>query len=148
MLRGIRDLSKSFHKNISIQLRGKFKKSGNKGNVNGNNNSSEITYSYSESLVSQRRKVENEWKKELEKTENESENEWNDDEHEQRRIFDQKEQKEQKEEETFKCEITNKPKRPSTVDCNCEYGCMAKISETFIIQYEGGVGIISFQKNK
>lgn len=135
MLRGIRDLSKSFHKNISIQLRGKFKKS--------NNNSSEITYSYSESLVSQRRKVENEWKKELEKTENESENEWNDDEHEQRRIFDQKEQKEQKEEETFKCEITNKPKRPSTVDCNCEYGCMAKISETFIIHYEGGVGIIS-----
>jgi superfamily II DNA/RNA helicase len=132
MLRGIRDLSKSFHKNISIQLRGKFKKSGNS-----------ITYSYSESLVSQRRKVENEWKKELEKTENESENEWNDDEHEQRRIFDQKEQKEQKEEETFKCEITNKPKRPSTVDCNCEYGCMAKISETFIIHYEGGVGIIS-----
>ncbi len=132
MLRGIRDLSKSFHKNISIQLRGKFKKSGDS-----------ITYSYSESLVSQRRKVENEWKKELEKTENESENEWNDDEHEQRRIFDQKEQKEQKEEETFKCEITNKPKRPSTVDCNCEYGCMAKISETFIIQYEGGVGIIS-----
>ena len=132
MLRGIRDLSKSFHKNISIQLRGKFKKSGDS-----------ITYSYSESLVSQRRKVENEWKKELEKTENESENEWNDDEHEQRRIFDQKEQKEQKEEETFKCEITNKPKRPSTVDCNCEYGCMAKISETFIIHYEGGVGIIS-----
>jgi hypothetical protein len=53
------------------------------------------------------------------------------------------EQKEQKEEETFKCEITNKPKRPSTVDCNCEYGCMAKMSETFIIHYEGGVGIIS-----
>jgi len=131
MFRGIRDLSKSF-RNISIQLRGKFKKSGDS-----------ITYSYSDSLVSQRRKVENEWKKELEKTENESENEWNDDEHEQRRIFDQKEQKEQKEEETFKCEITNKPKRPSTVDCNCEYGCMAKISETFIIHYEGGVGIIS-----
>jgi hypothetical protein len=132
MFRGIRDLSKSFRKNISIQFRGKFKKSGNS-----------ITYSYSESLVSQRRKVENEWKKELEKTENESENEWNDDEHEQRRIFDQNEQKEQKEEETFKCEITNKPKRPSTVDCNCEYGCMAKMSETFIIHYEGGVGIIS-----
>ena len=131
MFRGIRDLSKSF-RNISLQLRGKFKKSGDS-----------ITYSYSDSLVSQRRKVENEWKKELEKTENESENEWNDDEHEQRRIFDQKEQKEQKEEETFKCEITNKPKRPSTVDCNCEYGCMAKISETFIIHYEGGVGIIS-----
>ena len=124
MLRGIRDLSKSFHKNISIQLRGKFKKSGNS-----------ITYSYSESLVSQRRKVENEWKR--------VENEWNDDEHEQRRIFDQNEQKEQKEEETFKCEITNKPKRPSTVDCNCEYGCMAKMSETFLIHYEGGVGIIS-----
>ena len=145
MLRGIRDLSKSFHKNISIQLRGKFKKSGDS-----------ITYSYSDSLVSQRRKVENEWEKELknelEKEWKKSENEWNDDEHEQRRIFDQreqkerkeqKEQKEEKEEETFKCEITNKPKRPSTVDCNCEYGCMAKMSETFLIHYEGGVGIIS-----
>jgi hypothetical protein len=144
MFRGIRDLSKSF-RNISIQLRGKFKKSGDS-----------ITYSYSDSLVSQRRKVENEWKKELEnewKNKLEKmENEWNDDEHEQRRIFDQreqkerkeqKEQKEQKEEENFKCEITNKPKRPSTVDCNCEYGCMAKISETFLIHYEGGVGIIS-----
>ena len=128
-------MSKSFHKNISIQLRGKFKKSGDS-----------ITYSYSDSLVSQRRKVEHEWKKELENEWKKSENEWNDDEHEQRRIFDQREQKEQreeKEEETFKCEITNKPKRPSTVDCNCEYGCMAKISETFLIHYEGGVGIIS-----
>ena len=135
MLRGIRDLSKSFRKNISIQLRGKFKKSGDS-----------ITYSYSDSLVSQRRKVENEWEKELKNELEKSENEWNDDEHEQRRIFDQREQKEQKEEkeeETFKCEITNKPKRPSTVDCNCEYGCMAKMSETFIIHYEGGVGIIS-----
>lgn len=122
-------MSKSFRKNISIQLRGKFKKSGDS-----------ITYSYSDSLVSQRRKVENEWKNELEKVENESENEWNDDEHEQKRIFDRNEQKE---EETFKCEITNKSKRPSTVDCNCEYGCMAKISETFLIHYEGGVGIIS-----
>jgi superfamily II DNA/RNA helicase len=138
MLRGIRDLSKSF-RNISIQLRGKFKKSGDS-----------ITYSYSDSLVSQRRKVENEWEKELEneleKEWKKSENEWNDDEHEQRQIFDQrerKERKEQKEEETFKCEITNKPKRPSTVDCNCEFGCMAKMSETFIIHYEGGVGIIS-----
>ena len=62
MLRGIRDLSKSFHKNISIQLRGKFKKSGDS-----------ITYSYSDSLVSQRRKVENEWEKELN---NEVEKEW------------------------------------------------------------------------
>jgi hypothetical protein len=86
MLRGIRDLSKSFHKNISIQLRGKFKKSGDS-----------ITYSYSDSLVSQRRKVENEWEKELKNELEKSENEWNDDEHEQRRIFDQREQKEQKE---------------------------------------------------
>jgi len=137
MFRGIRDLSKSFH---AIQMRGKSKKSDNKGtdnkgtdNKGTGNKGTGITYSYSysDSIFSQRRQVENEWKK--------SENEWNDDEHEQRRIFDEKE----KEEETFKCEITNKPKRPSTVDCNCEFGCMAKMSETFLIHYEGGVGIIS-----
>lgn len=118
MFRGIRDLSKSFR---SIQL---LKKSDNKGT------GITYSYSYSDSIFSQRRQVENEWKR--------VENEWNDDEHEQRQIFDEKE-----EEENFKCEITNKPKRPSTVDCNCEFGCMAKMSETFLIHYEGGVGIIS-----
>jgi hypothetical protein len=125
-----------------MQMRGKSKKSDNKGtgNKGTDNKGTGITYSYSysDSIFLQRRQVENEWKK----SENEwkkSENEWNDDEHEQRRIFDEKE----KEKETFKCEITNKPKRPSTVDCNCEFGCMAKMSETFLIHYEGGVGIIS-----
>ena len=36
-------------------------------------------------------------------------------------------------EKLFKCEITNKPKRPGTYDCNCELICMAKKSETRII---------------
>lgn len=33
-------------------------------------------------------------------------------------------------ERMFKCEITNKSKRPGTEDCNCELMCMAKKSET------------------
>ena len=125
MFRGIRDLSKSLR---GIQL---LKKSSDKGH---GDKGTDITYSYSysDSIFSQRRQVENEWKR--------VENEWNDDEHEQRQIFDQKEQKE---EEILKCEITKKIKRPGTIDCNCEFGCMAKISETFIIHYEGGMGIIS-----
>ena len=119
MFRGIRDLSKSFR---SIQL---LKKSGNNRG---------ITYSYSDSdsIFLERRQVENEWKR--------VENEWNDDEHEQRQIFDEKEKEKEKEKEIFKCEITNKP---VTIDCNCEFGCMAKMSESFLIHYEGGVGIIS-----
>jgi hypothetical protein len=36
-------------------------------------------------------------------------------------------------EKLFKCEITNKPKKPGTDDCNCELICMAKKSETQII---------------
>lgn len=36
-------------------------------------------------------------------------------------------------EKMFKCEITNKPKRPGMEDCNCELMCMAKKSETQII---------------
>lgn len=36
-------------------------------------------------------------------------------------------------EELFKCEITNKPKKPGTEDCNCEFMCMAKKSEVQII---------------
>ncbi len=34
---------------------------------------------------------------------------------------------------TFKCEITNKPKRAGNVDCNCELSCMVKKSETMNI---------------
>lgn len=33
----------------------------------------------------------------------------------------------------FKCEITNKPKRPGNLDCNCEVSCMVKKSETMNI---------------
>ena len=119
MFRGIRDLSKFFR---GIQF---LKKSGNNRG---------ITYSYSDSdsIFLERRQVENEWKR--------VENEWNDDEHEQRQIFDEKEKEKEKEKEIFKCEITNKP---VTIDCNCEFGCMAKMSESFLIHYEGGVGIIS-----
>ena len=35
--------------------------------------------------------------------------------------------------DTFKCEITNKPKRSGDVDCNCEFSCMVKKSETMNI---------------
>ena len=125
MIRGIRELSKSIRGIANLQCRGKSTKSGDKGT------GITYSYSYSDSIFSQRRQAENEWKR--------VENEWNDDEHEQRQIFDQKE----KEKETFKCEITKKIKRPGTIDCNCEFGCMAIMSETFLIHYEGGVGIIS-----
>jgi hypothetical protein len=37
----------------------------------------------------------------------------------------------------FKCEITRKNKRAGQVDCNCEYVCMAKVSETMMIHKEG-----------
>lgn len=37
-------------------------------------------------------------------------------------------------ENLFKCEITNKPKRPGTEDCNCEFMCMVKKSETQTIE--------------
>jgi len=116
MFRGIRDLSKFFR---GIQF---LKKSG-------------ITYSFSDSIFLERRQVENEWKN--------SENEWSDDEYEQQQIFDKQNQEYIQEKEKFKCEITNKPKRTGIIDCNCEFGCMAKISDTFLIHYEGGVGIIS-----
>ena len=35
----------------------------------------------------------------------------------------------EKDSNTFKCEITNKPKRAGDVDCNCELSCMVKKSE-------------------
>jgi hypothetical protein len=37
-------------------------------------------------------------------------------------------------EKLFTCEITNKPKRPGTEDCNCEFMCMVKKSETQTIE--------------
>lgn len=37
----------------------------------------------------------------------------------------------------FKCEITNKNKRAGEVDCNCEFVCMAKVSETMLIHQKG-----------
>lgn len=39
----------------------------------------------------------------------------------------------EKDNNTFKCEITNKPKRVGDVDCNCELSCMVKKSETMNI---------------
>lgn len=36
----------------------------------------------------------------------------------------------------FKCEITKKLKRRGEVDCNCEFVCMAKVSETMLIHEE------------
>ena len=88
-------------------------------------------------LFDQRRKVENEWKK--------VENEWEDDEHEQKRAFHEEEtrvQKQQQQKEQLKCEITGKAKRPGSVDCTCKGTCMARKSETHLIHYEGGIGII------
>jgi len=146
MIRGIRELSKSIRGIANLQFRGKSTKSGDKGHSDKghsdkghSNKGTGITYSYSYSdslLFKQRRKLENEWKT--------PENEWNDDEHEQQQIFDQENNR--MKEGNFKCEITKNPKRPGTVHCNCESMCMAKMSETFLIHYEGGVGIIL--KNK
>ena len=36
----------------------------------------------------------------------------------------------------FKCEITRNYKRSGEVDCNCEFVCMAKVSETMLIHEE------------
>lgn len=87
------------------------------------------------SLFDQRRKVENEWKK--------VENEWDDDEHEQRRVFHEEEKKVyQEKRRQITCEITGKSKRSGSVDCTCKGMCMVKKSETHLIYYEGGIGII------
>lgn len=88
-------------------------------------------------LFGERRKVENEWKK--------VENEWDDDEHEQKRAFREEETRIQGQgqgQQQLKCEITGTLKRPDSVDCTCKGMCMARKSETHIIHYEGGVGII------
>ena len=84
-------------------------------------------------LFDQRRKVENEWKK--------VENEWEDDDHEQKRAFHEEDKCVQRE-QYLKCEITGKSKRPGSLDCTCKDMCMARKSETHLIHYEGGVGII------
>ena len=87
------------------------------------------------SLFDQRRKVENEWRK--------VENEWDDDEHEQKRAFHEEERRKMQENKQPKCEMTGKAKRAGSVDCNCKRMCTAKKSETYLIHYEGGVGIVS-----
>jgi hypothetical protein len=87
-------------------------------------------------LFDQRRKVENDWKK--------VENEWEDDEHEQKRAFHEEDTRVQKQQqEQLKCVITGKAKHPGSLDCSCKGICMARKSETHLIHYEGGVGIIT-----
>jgi len=88
------------------------------------------------SLFDQRRKVENEWKK--------VENEWDDDEHEQKRAFYEEEKRyvHQEKVQQLKCEITATSKRPGSTDCTCKGMCIVRKSETHLIHYEGGVGII------
>ena len=80
-------------------------------------------------LFEQRRKVENEWK---------------DDEDEQKRAFREEEKRiiQEKKQQQLKCEITGKTKHTGSVDCTCEGMCMARKSETYLIHYEGGTGII------
>ena len=70
------------------------------------------------------------------------ENEWDDDEHEQKRAFHEEEKRKIQENKQLTCEITGKAKHPGSVDCNCKRMCTAKKSETYLIHYEGGVGII------
>ena len=72
------------------------------------------------------------------------ENEWDDDEHEQKRVFHEEEMRVHQEKGLqLKCEITGKTKRQGSLDCTCKGMCMARKSETHLIHYEGGVGIIS-----
>ena len=64
-------------------------------------------------------------------------NEWNDDDDEQKQIFYQEEKNNslEKSNQQFKCNVS---KCSGLVNCNCK-----NKSETYIIQYEGGVGILS-----
>ena len=64
-------------------------------------------------------------------------NEWNDDEEEQKQIFYEEEKNNslEKSNQQFKCNVA---KCSDLVHCNCK-----NKSETYIIQYEGGVGILS-----
>ena len=86
------------------------------------------------SLFDQRKKINDEWKK--------KENEWNDDEDEQRRAFHEEEKRKIQENKQLTCEITGKAKHPGSVDCNCKRMCTVKKSETYLIYYEGGIGVI------
>jgi hypothetical protein len=69
-------------------------------------------------------------------------NEWNDDDDEQKQIFYEEEKNSslEKSKQQFKCDIT---KCSCLIHCNCENECMENKSKTYLIQYEGGVGIIS-----
>jgi len=62
------------------------------------------------------------------------ENEWNDDDDEQKQIFYEEEKNSslEKSKQQFKCDITT-----------CSSSGMANKSETYLIQYEGGVGMLS-----
>jgi hypothetical protein len=51
-------------------------------------------------------------------------------------------------ENLFKCEITNKQKRPGTEDCNCEFVCMVKRSETQTIEDNVKCGVKCGMKEK
>jgi hypothetical protein len=97
-----------------------------------------------DSLFDQRKKINDEWKK--------KENEWDDDEHEQRRAFREEEEErndlhsekrqQPQQQPQLKCEMTNKAKTPGSVDCDCKRMCRVKKSETYLIYYEGGIGVI------
>ena len=69
-------------------------------------------------------------------------NEWNDDDDEQKQIFYEEEKNSslEKSKQQFKCDIT---KCSCLIHCNCENECMENKSKTYLIQYEGCVGIIS-----
>ena len=99
-----------------------------------------------DSLFDQRKKINDEWKK--------KENEWDDDDHEQKRAFREEEerndlhsekrqpQQQPQQQPQLKCEMTGKAKTPGSVDCNCKRMCTVKKSETYLIYYEGGIGVI------
>ena len=111
------------------------------------------------SLFDERKKINDEWAK---KENAKKENEWNDDEDEQRRVFHEEEQQQppqqqqqppqqqqqppqqqqqQQQPPQLKCEMTGKSKIP--LDCNCKRMCTVKKSETYLIHYEGGIGMIT-----
>lgn len=101
------------------------------------------------SLFHERNKINDQWRKKID--------EWNDDEDEQRRAFQEEEEGERKrknsnshpekreratQQRQLKCDITGKIKEIGSVDCNCKRMCTVKKSETYLIHYEGGCGII------
>jgi hypothetical protein len=58
------------------------------------------------------------------------------------RGFEEEESRRRLQRQQLKCEITGKTKRPGSFDCTCNGVCMVKKSETHLIHYEGGVGIV------